>query len=47
MTFEEIFIQKEGAMKVTIGIIGVPYEIFISMVMILFHYEKMVVHKNF
>jgi hypothetical protein len=28
MTFEEIFIQKEGAMKVTIGIIGVPYEIF-------------------
>ena len=41
MTLGGKFIQKEGAQKVTINIIVFPDDIFLSMAMIPFQYEKM------
>ena len=47
MTFAgQLFIQEEGAGKVTLGIIVFLMNIFLPMVMIPFQYKKMIAHKN-
>jgi hypothetical protein len=47
MTAEGKFIQKEGVRKVTTGNIVFLMNFILSMALIPFQYEKLIVHKKF